>query len=51
LRSGSVLLANVSAIGILTFKGMVESVGDPLRWSDEQLIEGLARIFESAAAP
>jgi AcrR family transcriptional regulator len=44
-------LANVAAIGVLTMKGMVEKVGDPLRYSDEQLIEGLARIFEAAAAP
>lgn len=46
-----VFLANVAAVGVLTMKGMVESVGDPLVYSDEQLIEGLARIFEAAAAP
>lgn len=44
-------LANIAAIGLLTVKGMVESVGDPLLYSDEQLVEGLARIFEAAAAP
>lgn len=44
-------LANVSAIGLLTMKGMVESVGDPLLYSDEELVEGLARVFEAAAAP
>ena len=44
-------LANTAAIGALTMKGLVESVGDPLVYSDEQLIEGLARIFEAAAAP
>lgn len=44
-------LANIAAIGLLTMKGMVESVGDPLLYSDEQLIEGLARIFEAAASP
>ena len=44
-------LANIAAIGALTLKGMVESVGDPLLYSDEQLIEGFARIFEAAAAP
>jgi len=38
-------------MGMLTMKGMVESVGDPLLYSDEQLIEGFARIFEAAAAP
>lgn len=44
-------LANASAVGLLTYKGMVESVGDPLKYSDEELVEGLARIFEAAAAP
>jgi hypothetical protein len=44
-------LAYVSAIGLLTMKGMVESVDDPLLYSDEQLVEGLARVFEAAAAP
>jgi len=44
-------LAWISAIGLLTVKGMVESLEDPLIYSDEQLIEGLARIFEAAAAP
>lgn len=42
-------LANVAAIG--TFEGMVESVDDPSKYSDEQLIEGLARVFEAAASP
>jgi len=44
-------LAWVSAIGLLTVKGMVESLEDPLIYTDEQLIEGLARIFEAAASP
>jgi AcrR family transcriptional regulator len=44
-------LAWISAIGLLTVKGMVESLEDPLIYSDEQLIEGLARIFEAAATP
>lgn len=44
-------LANVSALGVLTMKGMVESVGDPLLYSDEQLVDALSRIFEAAAAP
>lgn len=44
-------LANIAAIGLLTMKGMVENIGDPLLYSDEQMIEALARIFESAAAP
>lgn len=42
-------LAYVAAIGVLTMKGTVESLEDPLIYSDEQLIEGLARIFEAAA--
>ncbi|MFS8086616.1 MAG: TetR/AcrR family transcriptional regulator [Acidobacteriota bacterium] len=44
-------LAFVSAIGLLTIKGMVESLEDPLVYSDDQLIEGFARVFEAAAAP
>lgn len=44
-------LAHLAAIGLLTMKGMVENVGDPLLYSDEQLIEGLARIFGAAARP
>ncbi len=44
-------MANLAAIGVLTLKGMVESVGDPLLYSDEQLIEGFARIFAAAAEP
>ena len=42
-------LAYLSAIGLLTMKGMVESVRDPLVYTDEQLIEGFARVFEAAA--
>ncbi len=44
-------LAYLAAIGLLTMKGMVESLDDPLVYSDDQLIEGFARIFEAAAAP
>lgn len=44
-------LAYLAAIGLLTMKGMVESLDDPLAYSDDQLIEGFARIFEAAAAP
>jgi AcrR family transcriptional regulator len=44
-------LAYVAAIGLMTIKGMVESVDDPLIYSDDQLVEGFARIFEAAAAP
>jgi AcrR family transcriptional regulator len=42
-------LAYLAAIGLLTMKGMVESVKDPLAYSDDQLIEGLQRVFEAAA--
>jgi len=42
-------LAHVAAIGLLTMKGMVEGVGDPLLYSDEELTDALARIFEAAA--
>ena len=41
-------LAHVAAIGLLTVKGMVESVDDPLIYSDKQLVEGLARGFGAA---
>ena len=42
-------LAYLSAIGLLTMKGMVEAQGDPLLYSDEQLIEGFAKVFAKAA--
>ena len=44
-------LAYLAAIGVLTMKGMVESLKDPLAFSDTQLIEGLTRVFAIAAAP
>lgn len=43
-------LAHLAAIGILTMKGMVESLDDPLLYTDAQLVEGFARILEAAAA-
>jgi AcrR family transcriptional regulator len=43
-------LAYLAAIGLLTMKGMVESLEDPLAYSDDQLIEGFARIFEAATS-
>jgi AcrR family transcriptional regulator len=42
-------LAHAAALGLLTFKGMVESVDDPLLYSDEQLVEGLIKVFAAAA--
>lgn len=44
-------LAYLAAIGLLTMKGMVEHVEDPLVFSDEALIEGFARVFAAAASP
>jgi AcrR family transcriptional regulator len=41
-------LAYLAALGILTMKGMVESMDDPLIYSDEQLIEGFTQIFAAA---
>lgn len=41
-------LAYLAAIGLLTMKGMVESVDDPLLYSDQELIEGFARVFAAA---
>lgn len=46
-----VFLAQASALGILTMKGLVESFDDPLLYSDEQLVEGLAAVFQAAARP
>lgn len=43
-------LAFASALGLLTMKGLVESQGDPLLYSDEQLIEALSTIFTTAAS-
>lgn len=40
-----VFLAFLSSVGLLTMKGLVESQGDPLLYSDEQLIEALTHIF------
>lgn len=44
-------LAHLSALGVLTMKGLVEAFDDPLRYSDEELIDALARVFEAAARP
>ena len=46
-----VFLAHLSALGVLTMKGLVETFDDPLRYSDEELIDALARVFEAAARP
>jgi AcrR family transcriptional regulator len=44
-------LAQLAAIGMLTLKGSVEAVNDPLLYSDEQLIEGMSAVFAAAAEP
>lgn len=44
-------LAYLAAIGLLTMKGMVEPMDDPLIYSDQELVEGFARVFEAAAGP
>lgn len=41
-------LAYISALGVLTMKGLVESQGDPLLYSDEQLVEALSAVFTAA---
>jgi len=46
-----VFLANVAALGLLTMKGLVESFGDPLLHSDDELIEALGSVFAAAARP
>jgi AcrR family transcriptional regulator len=40
-------LAYLSALGLLTMKGMVEAQGDPLIYSDEKLIDGFVQLFAS----
>ena len=42
-------LAYLAAIGQLTMKGLVEAQGDPLLYSDEQIADGFAKIFELAS--
>ena len=42
-------LAFLAAIGVLTMKGLVERLDDPLLYSDDELIDGLARVFAAAA--
>ena len=41
-------LAFVSALGLLTMKGLVEAQGDPLLYSDDQLIDALSKVLASA---
>jgi AcrR family transcriptional regulator len=41
-------LAHVSTLGLLTYKGLVESTGSSLRYSNAELLDDLARIFAAA---
>jgi len=43
-------LAWLAGIGLLTMKGMVEYLDDPLLYSDEQIVEAFGRVFAAAAA-
>lgn len=42
-------LAHLATLGLLTMKGLVDEMDDPLVYSDEELVDGLARVFEAAA--
>lgn len=42
-------LAFLSAVGLLTMKGLVESQGDPLLYSDDELIDALSTVFSQVA--
>ncbi len=44
-------LAYLAALGLLTMKGLVESVNDPLKYSDDEMIAALASVFGAAAEP
>lgn len=41
-------LAFISALGVLTMKGLAESMNDPLAYTDDELADGLASAFEAA---
>lgn len=41
-------LAYACSIGLLTMKGMVESIDDPLLYSDAELVDALATVFATA---
>ncbi len=44
-------LAYIAAIGLLTMKGMVESLEDPLMYSDDQLVEGFRAFSRPRRRP
>lgn len=41
-------VAHLATIGLLTFKTMVEAVGDPLRFSDDELVAQITALLRSA---
>lgn len=44
-------LAQTAVVGLLTYKGNVEAIDDPLLYSDDEMIAALIRIFATAAEP
>jgi AcrR family transcriptional regulator len=44
-------LAQMAAVGVLTFKSNVEAIDDPLLYSDDEIVAALIRIFSAAAEP
>lgn len=44
-------LAFAASLGVLTMKGLVEQQGDPLRYTDDQLIDALSAIFAAGIQP
>jgi AcrR family transcriptional regulator len=42
-----VFVAHLVAVGLLTFKTMVEAVGDPLRYTDEELLDEIGRLLRA----
>ena len=39
----------MAAIGVLTMKGLVEAFGDPLKYTDAELVSGLEDIFRTVS--
>jgi AcrR family transcriptional regulator len=46
-----VFSAHLAAIGLLTMKSLVERFEDPLRFTDDELVDELCRAFRAAAEP
>jgi AcrR family transcriptional regulator len=44
-------VAHLTAIGLLTMKTLVETVGDPLRYTDAELIDQIAAVLRAALRP